>query len=180
MGLSELDYAALGVYDGVEQKAYIREWLGNGPDVAHIKDVIPENTRATGYLFNYKPYISVTEDTYDKTDVARRIFARALYKVFERVVDGDVFISPKQDKFYVRSVPDHIVRQLRQDGHYLDYNLQKTNFTLPQVVCEPYCKLRKIRGKSIALPTLLRTRLRKNLEEGKLKLPKVLFDKLKI
>ncbi len=167
-----MDYEEAGFVQGdLTQKE--RRYLLSGKDFAEISDLFPKNPKLMIRFFDFKKRVYRHKKKGLRKDrIVRQIFARAMYLIMEKVVNGDTFVTPKKDEVYVRAIPDDVVKNLRQAGHFSDIDIVKTGFTLPEVV---YVMKNK-KPKRISLYKPLRDKLIENIENKTVVLHRIFKD----
>lgn len=68
----------------------------------------------------------------DNGAVTRLIFKMFLWKVLNKVIEGDVFVLPLSSRpnIYADSLSDESIQKARQNGKYNFVNLRKTNYKI--------------------------------------------------
>lgn len=163
------DYEEIG-FTSIEEPVYKRRYRFIGKDVANMGDVYPNDSRLVDALLDGASLDGVRSvNPYRRLRAVRTLMKEAMYNILDRVVEGDIFEAPNGDKIYARAIPDDIVPKICKKGGFRGLDIVKANYQLPEVVYQ--FKSGEIR--LIYLFSRHRDKLFRNLETGKLVLPKV-------
>jgi len=105
--------------------------------VCTMKHIFPTDKNTTPKLLKRKNGTKgKLQDKYkvhDNSELVRQIFNRFMYKVMERVANGDVFQFPGTTgaNIAIKPMADDRVKELRQDGFLPDYDIAKAGFKIP-------------------------------------------------
>jgi hypothetical protein len=165
----DYNYEEIG-FTNIEEPVYKRRYLFRGKDVADMGVIYPHDSRLVSVLLDGASLEGVRSlNPYKRLRSVRALMKEAMYNILDRVVDGDIFEAKNGDKIYARAIPDDIVPKICNKGVFSELNIVKANYQLPEVVYQ--FKSGEIR--LIYLFKQHRDKLFKNLETGKLVLPKV-------
>ena len=109
----------------------------NRKGVCTMKHIFPTNSKTTAKLLtrnkNSTGKLQTTYGVHDNSELVRQIFNRFMFKVMEKVADGDLFEFPGTTGAYIalKAMPDDRVRKLRQDGFLPNYDIVKAGFKIP-------------------------------------------------
>lgn len=143
----------------------------NRKGVCTMKHIFPTDSNTTAKLIKRKKEskgkLQLKYGVHDNSELVRQIFNRFMYKVLERVVDGDLFKFPGTTgaNITMKPIPDARVKVLRQEGFLPDYDIVKAGFKIPGIFFDFGPKYnRKDRG--VYIPKDLFKKALKNTENG--------------
>lgn len=136
-----------------------------------MKHIFPTNSNTTAKLIIRKPNstgkLQTKHGVHDNSELVRQIFNRFMFKVMEKVANGDLFEFPGTTgaSITLKSMPDERVKTLRQEGFLPDYDIVRAGFKIPCFFFDFGPKYnRKDRG--IYVPKDLFSKALQNAEKG--------------
>lgn len=112
----------------------------------------------------------------DNGAVTRLIFKTFLWKVLNKVVEGNIFVLPLSTKpnIYAASLSDESIQKARQEGKYSFINLRKTNYKIYTLKYGFGSKVRKF-DYDIIVPKELYAKFVRNQNNGQAysRIPKI-------
>jgi hypothetical protein len=135
--------------------------------------IFPETVAtATKYIKRRKGFKGALQHVYgvhSNADLVRMVFSVFIKKVLLRVADGDLYMFPGRTKAHIvlKSPPLDVVKRLRQEGYYRDYDIIRANFKIPafHVDFGPYSRLWDCK---VIVPRSIGNRALRNAENGKI------------
>jgi len=106
---------------------------------------------------------------HDNGCLIRKIFARFMVKVMERVANGELFMMPgiTKSNITLKPIPDDCVRKMRKRGLYADYDIVRANFKIPSFQYDfgPYSSRKDVR---VHVPRSIMQKALRNAENGQI------------
>ena len=106
---------------------------------------------------------------HDNSVLVRKIFARFLVKIMERVAAGELFMMPGITKSHItlKPIPDACVRKMRKRGLYADYDIVRAGFKIPSFQYDfgPYSSRKDVQ---VYVPRSIMQKALRNAENGQI------------
>ena len=153
--------------------------------VCTLMEIFPKNTDTSKkFIKRKRGYEKVSLQTiykvHDNSYLVRKIFSRFIFKILTRIALGDIFeMSPRtKAHLVVKSMPDEVVKKVRQKGYYSDYDIVRAGFKIPEFIYDfgPYSRRRDVK---ISVPVALKKETLKRAENRQIQwsyIPKT-FDR---